>query len=397
MSKKTTGSIKDDLANSLADGLNKKFKESGLKVAYFLDGTGDSPNEITDWVPTGCSMLDLAIANKANGGWPVGRITEISGLEASGKSLLAAHALANTQKKGGLAVYIDTESAVSSEFLKAIGVDITKMLYVPLETIEDVFEAIEAIIESARKSNKDRLVTIVVDSIMGASTKIEMSADYDKDGYATSKSIILSKAMRKVTSLISKQKICLILTNQLRTKMNAMFGDPYTTSGGKAVAFHSSCRVRIKQMGQIKVKKDGVDMVAGIKTRVQVTKNRMGPPLKSVDYNIYFDSGIDDTDSWLTVMEGFGIIKQSGAWYSFGDLKFQAKEFDNIRNTKPEIIDEMYKQICDKYILKYNPHDDENAEVTIAPMNEEDDEANEENSGKPKKEKKDKKSFEIPE
>lgn len=145
----------------------------------------------------------------------------------SGKSLLGAYALASCQKKGGIAVYIDTESAVSREYLTAIGVDVTKLMYLQLEPLEDIFAAIESIIEKVRSSDRKRLVTILVDSVMGATTYKELDADYGKDGYATDKAIILSKAMRKITGLISKQKICLIFTNQLRTRMNAMFGDPF--------------------------------------------------------------------------------------------------------------------------------------------------------------------------
>jgi len=202
---KSKSELNDSLANALAESINKQFKGQALKTAFFLDGDEDSPSNVKEWISSGCSMLDLAISNRPYGGFPVGRITEITGLEASGKSLLAAHTLAETQKKGGLAVYIDTESATSSEFLAAIGVDLKTMLYVPLETIEEIFETIETIVEGVRKSDKDRLVTIVVDSIMGASTKIEMAAEYDKDGYATSKSIILSKAMRKVTNWIARE------------------------------------------------------------------------------------------------------------------------------------------------------------------------------------------------
>ena len=164
-------SIRDELASTLADNLNKRFKKH--QAAYFLSGESGAPTEVKDFVSTGSSMLDLVISNGPNGGFPVGRITEITGLEASGKSLLAAHTLANTQKKGGVAVYIDTENAVSHEFLKAIGVDLEKMLYVPLDTIEDIFEAIEHIIESIRSSDRDRLVTIVVDSVAGSTTKVE--------------------------------------------------------------------------------------------------------------------------------------------------------------------------------------------------------------------------------
>lgn len=350
----------DDLASVLATNLNKKFKDTNYKVAYFLEGDSDSPSEVTGWVKSGCSMLDLAISNRPNGGFPVGRITEITGLEASGKSLLAAHALTDTQRQDGLAVYIDTESAVSREFLEAIGLDLTKMLYVPLETVEDIFESIENIVESVRKANKNRLVTIVVDSVMGASTKQEMAAEFDKDGYATSKSIILSKGMRKLTNMIAREKICLIFTNQLRTRLGVSFGDPWTTSGGKAIPFHASVRLRLKSVGQIKIK----DEIIGIKTRAQVIKNRMGPPLKMIDYDIYFDSGIDDLGGWLNVMKDYGIVKQAGAWYTYvnkasgEEHKFQSKDFAKLIIEDDLLKQEIYKEICENYILKYTPGED---------------------------------------
>jgi recombination protein RecA len=356
--------ITDALASTLADSINKQFKGQALKTAFFLDGDADSPSNVTEWISSGCSMLDLAISNRPHGGFPVGRITEVTGLEASGKSLLAAHTLAETQKKGGLAVYIDTEAAVSSEFLTAIGVDLKSMLYVPLETIEEIFETIETIVEGVRKSDKDRLVTIVVDSIMGASTKIEMSAEYDKDGYATSKSIILSKAMRKVTNWIARERICLIFTNQLRTKLGVSFGDSWTTSGGKAIPFHASVRLRLKNTGMIKAKINGVEQVVGSKTNVQVVKNRMGPPHRKIDYEIYYDSGIDNWGGWLAIMKNFDLVKQAGAHYTmedidmttgetFGEIKFQSKNFVDKVINHPEIKERLYQRICDAYIFKY--------------------------------------------
>jgi recombination protein RecA len=364
MAKKSQGilevDLQDNLAGVLAENLNKKFKASNHKVAYFLDGDSDSPSDVNEWISTGSTMLDLAIANRPNGGFPVGRITEITGLEASGKSLIAAHALANTQKKGGLAIYIDTENAISREFLEAIGVNLKEMLYVPLETVEDIFEAIETLAESVRKSSKDRLVTIVVDSVAGASTKQEMAAEFDKDGWATSKAIVLSKAMRKITNFVGRERLCLIFTNQLRTRLGVSFGDPYTTSGGKAIAFHSSVRLRLKSIGQIKLKDDnGREEVFGIKTRAQVIKNRMGPPLRSIDYEIYFDSGIDDYGSWLTMLKDFKLVSQAGAWYTYTDtntgeeIKFQSKDFQGKLLDQPGMRDQIYNAICDKYILNY--------------------------------------------
>jgi recombination protein RecA len=369
MAKKSQGilevDLQDNLAGVLAENLNKKFKASNHKVAYFLDGDTDSPSDVNEWISTGSTMLDLAIANRPHGGFPVGRITEITGLEASGKSLIAAHALANTQKKGGLAIYIDTENAISREFLEAIGVNLKEMLYVPLETVEDIFEAIETLAESVRKSSKDRLVTIVVDSIAGASTKQEMAAEFDKDGWATSKAIVLSKAMRKITNFVGRERLCLIFTNQLRTRLGVSFGDPYTTSGGKAIGFHSSVRLRLKSIGQIKLKDDnGREEVFGIKTRAQVIKNRMGPPLRSIDYDIYFDSGIDDYGSWLTMLKDFKLVSQAGAWYTYTDtatgeeIKFQSKDFQGKLLDQPGMRDQIYNAICDKYILNYRAGED---------------------------------------
>jgi len=357
-------SLQDELAGILATNLNKKFKSSNYKVAYFLEGDDDSPSEVSEWISTGSSMLDLAISNRPNGGLPVGRITEITGLEASGKSLLAAHVLANTQKKGGLAVYIDTENAISREFLTAIGVNLKDMLYVPLDTIEDIFDAIDSIIESVRKTDKNKIVTIVVDSVAGASTKIEMAADYDKDGYATSKALILSKAMRKITNFIGRERICMIFTNQLRTRMGVSFGDQWTTSGGKAIAFHSSVRLRLKSVGQIKVTKEGRDEILGIKTRAQVIKNRMGPPLRMVDYDIYFESGIDDYGSWLEMLKNFNLVTQAGAWYTYTNtetgeiIKFQSKDFESKIMDHPELKNHIYQELCEKYILKYKAGED---------------------------------------
>ena len=353
--------VQDDLASVLADNLNKKFKNSNYKVAYFLEGDTDAPSDVNEWISTGSTMLDLAISNRPNGGLPVGRIIEITGLEASGKSLLAAHALADTQKKGGLAVYIDTENAISREFLEAIGINLKDMLYVPLDTIEDIFDAIDSIVESVRKNSKNRLVTIVVDSVAGASTKIELAADYDKDGWATSKAIILSKAMRKITNFVGRERICLIFTNQLRTRLGVSFGDQWTTSGGKAIAFHSSVRLRLKSVGQIKLAKSASapEAVLGITTRAQVVKNRMGPPLRSVDYEIYFDSGIDDFGSWLTMLKNYNLVTQAGAWYTYTNtdtgeiIKFQSKDFKEKLLDDPEMKAQVYKTICDRYIINY--------------------------------------------
>ena len=348
----TKKSVTDDLANAIADNLNSKFKDN--KVAYFLDGSDITPTDIKDFVSTGSSMLDLAISNRTNGGIAVGRITEINGLESSGKSLLASHILAETQKQGGIAVYIDTETSVSVDFLGAIGVDVSKLLYLHFETVEDIFESIEDIITKVRESNKDKLVTILVDSLAATSTKIEIEADFDKDGYATSKAIIISKALRKITQLIGRQKVALVFTNQLRQKLGVMFGDPWTTSGGKALPFHASTRIRLKNLGQIK---DSKKNTIGMKCRAQIIKNRLGPPLRHADYDMYFDSGIDNYGGWLGVMKEHKLVKSAGAWYTLTyrkkDYKFQSKDFKELMETNDGLRNHLYEKICEKAILEY--------------------------------------------
>ena len=361
---KSKSELTDELGGLIAETINKQFKTQNVKSAYFLEGDDDAPTIVKEWVGTGSTMLDLAISNRKYGGFPVGRVSEITGLEQSGKSLLAAHVLLNTQKKGGLAVYIDTENAISTEFLSAIGLNLKEMLYIPLETVEDIFETVEVIIDKVRSSDKNRLVTIVVDSIAGASTKTEMAADFDKDGYATAKALIISKAMRKITNLIGRERICLIFTNQLRQKLNApAFSDPWTTPGGKGIPFHASVRIRLSSIGAIKAKVNGRDEIVGSRVKAKLVKNRCGPPLRECEYEVYFDSGIDDYSSWLTVMKEHSLVSQSGAWYNWTDkisgevIKFQSKEFVEKIMSNPKLQEVVYDEIADKVIMKYQKLD----------------------------------------
>ena len=361
---KSKSDLSDELGGVIAETINKKFKEQHFKTAYFLEGDSDAPTIVKEWVGTGSTILDLAISNRKNGGFPVGRVCEITGLEQSGKSLLAAHALLNTQRKGGLAVYIDTENAISTEYLTAIGLNLKDMLYIPLDTMEDVFEAVEVIIEKVRSSDKNKLVTIVIDSIAGASTKTEMAADFDKDGYATAKALIISKAMRKITNLIGRERICLIITNQLRQKLNApAFSDQWTAPGGKALPFHASVRIRLSSIGAIKVKVEGHDEIVGSRVKAKLVKNRVGPPLRECEYEIYFDSGIDDYSSWLTTMKDYNLVAQAGAWYSWTNketgevIKFQSKDFVEKIMNHPKLKEMVYDEIAEKVIMKYQQLD----------------------------------------
>ena len=361
---------KDELANILADALNKQYKDSG-NVAFFLSKQ-DDPSIITEWVSTGIYELDLAISNRANGGIPAGRITEITGLEASGKSLLSANILAETQRKGGQAIFIDTENAVSDEFMRCIGVDTSKLLYVQHDTVEDIFNTIEMLISKIRAADKDRLVTIVVDSVAAASCKTEVESEHGKDGFATGKAIIISKAMRKITNMIGKQKIVLVFTNQLRQNIGAMFGEKYTTSGGKAIAFHSSVRLRLSSMGKIKKSDD----IVGIKTKAVVIKNRMGPPFKKSEFEIYFNRGLDNVSSWLNSLKSSDIIKGSQKLtYTKNDgeiVEFSKNDFTTVVMKNEKLRDEIYQKWAEYKIMKYK---EQNSEVSddVELANEDDD------------------------
>ena len=348
---------RDELAQVIADSLNKLNKDSD-QIAYFLDGKEDTPTDFSDFISTGATMLDIAISNRPHGGIAVGRITELTGLEGSGKSLVGAQLIANTQKRGGVAVLIDTETAVNPEFFKAVGIDMNKLVYVHISTVEDIFDAITNIIEKVRAGkDKDKLVTIIVDSVAAASTKKEMEADFGKDGYATDKAIIISKAMRKITGLLGRERIALVFTNQLRQKMNApAFSDPWTTSGGKAIAFHASTRIRLSLIGKIQ---DGNKNVVGVNVKAVVVKNRLGPPHRVAEFDIYFDRGIDDYGSWLDVLKENNLVKQSGAWYTMVDettgeeVKFQSKDFPKFLDSNITRKEEIYSKICDTLIMKY--------------------------------------------
>lgn len=353
-----------NIGRMLADELNKHYKNSDNR-AYFLGQEEEAVSNVTDFVSTGCTPLDYAIANRRDGGIPVGRITEIYGLEGSGKSLLAAHITKSTQQKGGQVVYIDTESAVSREFFSAIGVDLDSLILIPLSAIEDIFETIEKVIHSFRDKSKEIPLTIIVDSIMGATTKKEFESDYQKEGYATDKSIIISKAMRKITNYVGLKKVTLVFTNQLRINLNAgpFSPDKYITSGGKAIPFAASVRIRLKRVNKIPAQ--GTELL-GYKTEAIIDKNRLGPPKRKVTYSIYFSRGMDDFDSILDALVDYSIISKTGAWNSFtyvdkvtgekhDTIKFQNKDFVDLVFSDPLYNEYLLDQLEKAMVIPYEP------------------------------------------
>jgi recombination protein RecA len=240
-------------------------------------------------------------------GIPSGRISVINGLKQTGKSLLLATILAKAQALDAITVFIDNEFAVDKSFYDAIGLDTSRLIYLNLEYIEDILQAIEDITIEIRKDEGNRNIVIGVDSVAGAKTKADLTNDYDKSGYNTQKAIILSQKLPKIVSLIAKFDVAMIFTQQLRTGLGIQFGDKFVNaSGGMALDFYASLIIRLKQIAKIK-SNDG--LVVGTKITAKTEKNRMGPPFKTADFEIYFDSGIDDSKSCLEMLEKYGAIE----------------------------------------------------------------------------------------
>ena len=361
----------DDLAHVIAEQINKL---SGKQVAFFLADDPTAPTHFKDFISTGSSILDIAVSNRKHGGIACGRITELQGNEGSGKSLIAAHMLLDCQRRGGIAVLIDTEVAVNEDFFKAVGLDLSKAIYVSENLVENIFDIIEKIIESVRKTDSDKLVCIVVDSLSGATTEREAESDHGQDGYATGKAIIISKALRKITKLIGDQKIALVFTSQLRQKMNAMpFADQWITSGGKSLGFHASTRIRLTLAGTLK--DPTTKEIIGVKVKAKVIKNRLGPPHRVAEFNILFSRGIDDYSSWYETMKERKLIKSSGAWATWTDpksgdeIRFQKGTFVELLLEDKKRRGVIYNQIADALIMTYEETDIDILEVAEAPEN----------------------------
>jgi len=367
----------DMLSEALANSLNKG---SGEDVAY-TGGEKESPSNIDHWVSTGSTILDMLVSNRVDGGLPVGKIVEIHGPQGSGKSLVAAHVLAHTQKMGGVPVYIDTENAVSFDFLEVIGIDQDKeFMYIPEHKLEKIFEIIEQIIAKVREKkskNDDRFITILVDSIAGATTENEVSGEYDKDGYNTDKAIVLSKAMRKLTSTFGKEQVLLLFTNQVRMNVGGgPFAPEWNVPGGKAIPHHSSVRITMKRTSKIREKMPGGGKeIVGARLKPKIKKNRLAPPKRECEFDLYFDKGIDDLGSIYDWLKGRGIIdSKRGGWCTFkvyGDddsdkrnekyslpgedepFKFRSTEWHKTLRENPKFREKVFESVADSVIVDY--------------------------------------------
>jgi recombination protein RecA len=286
-------------------------------------------------IPSGSIALDLALGV---GGFPRGRIIEIYGPESSGKTTLALHAIAEAQKNGGTAAFIDVEHALDPNYAAALGIDLDNLLVSQPDTGEQALEIAEMLTRS------NAVDVIVVDSVAALVTKAELEGDMG-DTHVGLQARLMSQALRKLTSAISRSKAIMIFINQLREKIGVMFGNPETTSGGRALKFYSSIRLDVRKLEQIKV---GTDVV-GTRTRVKVVKNKVAPPFRQAEFDITYGRGISKMGSILDVALEQNIVGKSGSWYTYGDQRIgqgreNAKAFLEERTDLAVEIEEKIRQ-----------------------------------------------------
>jgi recombination protein RecA len=258
-------------------------------------------------VPTGAINLDAAIGV---GGIPRGRVTEIYGPESSGKTTLCLHVVANAQKMGGVAAFIDAEHALDTEYARKLGVDVESLLISQPDTGEQALEICEILVRSGAVD------IVVVDSVAALVPKAEIEGDMG-DSHVGLQARLMSQALRKLTGAISRSKTIVIFINQLREKIGVMFGNPETTTGGKALKFYASVRLDIRRIGPVKDKED----VVGSHVRVKVVKNKVAPPFKQAEFDIMYAEGISHTSLLVDIGSEANIIEKSGAWYSYNGQK----------------------------------------------------------------------------
>jgi len=306
------------------------------KIDVHLLSDEASPCVVTEWISTGCLVLDKIMGN----GLPVGRMTEIYGDQSTGKSLIAAQVATVAQQEGHIVAYADTETAVSMDIMKAVGVDPDKLIYAAPDTVEEVFEFFETCIESKRLHYPKELMVIIWDSIAGTSIELEMESEYGKSMYG-SHARLISQAMRKITRQFSKDRICALFLNQTREKIGVMFGDKTATFGGKAIGFHASVRVQLKMSGKLKIARK----VIGVETKAIVVKNKVAVPYQEAILPIYFGHGIDDAWATLNYLEYNEVISKAGQYYTATikgeELKFKKNEWPALFEDNYDIISNM--------------------------------------------------------
>lgn len=315
-------------------GIEKQFgKGSVMKL-------GENAKLNIEVIPTGALGLDVALGI---GGVPRGRIVEIFGPESSGKTTVALHIVAEAQKMGGEAAFIDAEHALDPEYAKALGVDIDNLIVSQPDTGEQALEITEALVRSGA------IDVIIVDSVAALVPKAEIDGDMG-DSHVGLQARLMSQALRKLAGILSKSNTIAIFINQLREKVGVMYGSPETTTGGRALKFYSSVRLDIRRVEAIK---SGTDIV-GNRTRVKVVKNKVAPPFKTTEFDIMYGKGISKEGNILDLATELDIINKSGSWFSYGEERL-GQGRDNVKNymiQNPEFTKEIESKVREKLNLK---------------------------------------------
>jgi len=344
--KSTVLTKQDDFSADLISQLNK---EAGSQIAWNLQADS-APTNIKRWISTGSRQLDSILSNRVIGGFPEGRIVEVSGESSSGKTHLVLHAAKSTQKMGGIVVYIDTENATNLDNLIRLGINVNeRFVFVQTACTEEVFQVAENAILKARAMKKDVPVTIIWDSVAATSPKAELEGDYDQNTIGLQARVI-GKGLRKITNIIGNQNVLFLLVNQLRKNIGVMFGDPNTTPGGMSLPYSCSIRIRITSSGQAQIK-DKNDNPIGIKVKAKTIKNKVSKPFRDCEFKIIFGEGIDETEEVFDlfrthcettknglVMPNGDVVMVSGggAWKNFLVTSKDGEVLHDIKFYKPE-------------------------------------------------------------
>ena len=331
--KKEEAAVNTDKLKALQAAMEKIEKSYGKGAIMTL---GNDHIENIEVIPTGSIGLNAALGV---GGYPRGRVVEIYGPESSGKTTLAIHAIAEAQKMGGIAAFIDAEHAFDRFYAQKLGVDIDNLLVSQPDSGEQALEIAEQLIRSAAVD------IIVIDSVAALTPKAEIEGEMG-DSKMGLQARLMSQALRKLTAAISKTKTSCIFINQLREKIGVMFGNPETTTGGNALKFYASVRIDIRRISALK---DGDD-VKGTQVRVKVVKNKVAPPFRKAEFDIMFGEGISRAGEIIDLGSTLNIVKKSGSWFSYGDTKL-AQGRDAAKQCiidNPELADELEQQIFEK-------------------------------------------------
>jgi recombination protein RecA len=329
----TIDDIRKEKLKSLETTLGKIEKDFGKGAIMKL---GDHAVVSVGAIPSGSLALDIALGV---GGYPRGRVVEIYGPESSGKTTLAIHAIAQAQKTGGIAAFIDAEHAFDSSYAQKLGVDIENLLISQPDNGEQALEITDHLIRSGA------IDIIVIDSVAALTPKAEIEGEMG-DSKMGLQARLMSQALRKLTATISKTNTCCVFINQLREKIGVMFGNPETTTGGNALKFYASVRLDIRKINQIK---EGEE-VFGNRTKVRVVKNKLAPPFRKAEFDILYGEGISRIGEIIDMATELEIIKKSGSWFSYGETRLgQGRDaVKQLLLDNPELSEEVEKKIIEK-------------------------------------------------